>query len=70
MTKRRSDNGQFIDVGKYRAVVGISVGDENCAAGKNFDFPKSVKASTIKNLLKTGRIAEVDGNGDLINGED
>tara|TARA_Y100001963_G_C6759832_1_gene438883 strand:- start:1299 stop:1511 length:213 start_codon:yes stop_codon:yes gene_type:complete len=70
MTKRRSDNGQFIDVGKYRAVVGISVGDENFEAGKNFDFPKSVKASTIKNLLKTGRIAEVDGNGDLINGED
>lgn len=70
MTKRRSDNGQFIDVGKYRAIVGISVGEEDFEEGKNFDFPKGVKASTIKSLLKSGRIAEVDENGDLINGED
>lgn len=63
MTKRRSDNGQFIDVGKYRAVVGISVGDTNYEAGKNYDF-KDIKAATIKNLLKSGRIAEVDENGD------
>tara|TARA_R110000824_G_scaffold55425_4_gene152693 strand:- start:2590 stop:2799 length:210 start_codon:yes stop_codon:yes gene_type:complete len=65
MTKRRSDNGQFIDVGKYRAIVGISVGDDNFEAGKNFDFPKNVKASTIKDLLARGRIAEVDEDGDI-----
>jgi len=69
MTRRRSDNGQFVDVGKYRAIVGISVGDENFEAGKNFDFPASVKESTIKDLLKRGRIAEVDEDGD-IDGED
>ncbi len=68
MTKRRSDNGQFVDVGKYRAIVGISVDDENFEAGKNFDFPASVKESTIKDLLKRGRIAEVDEDGDLIDG--
>ena len=66
--RRRSDNGQFVDVGKYRAIVGISVGDENFEAGKNFDFPENVKASTIKDLLKRGRIAEVDENGELTNG--
>lgn len=66
--KRRSDNGQFIDVGKYRAIVGISVDDENFEAGKNFDFPASVNVSTIKDLLKRGRIAEVDEDGDLIDG--
>jgi len=65
MTRRRSDNGQFVDVGKYRAIVGISVDDENFEAGKNFDFPASVKESTIKDLLKRGRIAEVDEDGDL-----
>ena len=65
MTKRRSDNGQFVDVGKYRAIVGISVDAENFEAGKNFDFPASVKESTIKDLLKRGRIAEVDEDGDL-----
>jgi hypothetical protein len=65
MTKRRSDNGQFVDVGKYRAIVGISVDDENFEAGKNFDFPASVKESTIKDLLKRGRIAEVDEDGDI-----
>ena len=64
MTKRRSDNGQFIDVGKYRAVVGISVGDTDYEAGKNYDF-KDIKAVTIKQLIKDGLIAEVDGNGDL-----
>ena len=69
MTRRRSDNGQFVDVGKYRAIVGISVGDENFEAGKNFDFPASVKESAIKDLLKRGRIAEVDEDGD-IDGED
>jgi len=65
MTRRRSDNGQFVDVGKYRAIVGISVDDENFEAGKNFDFPASVKESTIKDLLKRGRIAEVDEDGDI-----
>jgi hypothetical protein len=65
MTKRRSDNGQFVDVGKYRAIVGISVDDENFEVGKNFDFPASVKESTIKDLLKRGRIAEVDEDGDI-----
>jgi len=69
MTRRRSDNGQFVDVGKYRAIVGISVGDDNFEAGKNFDFPASVKESAIKDLLKRGRIAEVDEDGD-IDGED
>jgi len=64
MTKRRTDNGQFIDVGKYRAVVGISVGDTDYEAGKNYDF-KDIKAVTIKQLIKDGLIAEVDGNGDL-----
>jgi hypothetical protein len=42
MTRRRSDNGQFVDVGKYRAIVGISVGDENFEAGKN--FPEKCKS--------------------------
>ena len=69
MTRRRSDNGQFVDVGKYRAIVGISIDDENFEAGKNFDFPASVKESAIKDLLKRGRIAEVDEDGD-IDGED
>jgi len=69
MTRRRSDNGQFVDVGKYRAIVGISVGDDNFEEGKNFDFPASVKESAIKDLLKRGRIAEVDEDGD-IDGED
>ena len=64
MTKRRSDNGQFIDVGKYRAVVGISVGDTDYEAGKNYDF-KDIKTATIKQLIKDGLIAEVDENGDL-----
>tara|TARA_R110002020_G_scaffold147438_1_gene322786 strand:+ start:205 stop:411 length:207 start_codon:yes stop_codon:yes gene_type:complete len=64
MTKRRSDNGQFIDVGKYRAIVGISVGDTDYEAGKNYDF-KDIKATTIKQLIKDGLIAEVDENGDL-----
>jgi len=69
MTKRRDDNGQFIDVGKYRAVVGISYKDKYFEAGKNFDFPSGVKAATIKQLIQDGSIAEVDENGDL-NGED
>jgi len=64
MTKRRTDNGQFVDVGKYRAIVGISVGDTNYEAGKNYDF-KDIKAVTIKQLIKDGLIAEVDENGDL-----
>ena len=64
MTKRRSDNGQFIDVGKYRAIVGISVGDTDYEAGKNYDF-KDIKATKIKQLIKDGLIAEVDENGDL-----
>ena len=64
MTKRRSDNGQFIDVGKYRAIVGISVGDTDYEAGKNYDF-NDIKATTIKQLIKDGLIAEVDENGDL-----
>ena len=68
MTKRRSDNGQFVDVGKYRARVGISHGDEYFEAGKNFDFPKTAKAATIKQLLKDGLIQEVDKNGDLVDG--
>ena len=48
MTKRRSDNGQFIDVGKYRAVVGISVGDTDYEAGKNefnFTLPSTSRTS-------------------------
>jgi len=64
MTKRRTDNGQFVDVGKYRAIVGISVGDTNYEAGKNYDF-EDIKAVTIKQLIKDGLIAEVDENGDL-----
>ena len=47
MTKRRSDNGQFIDVGKYRAIVGISYKDEYFEAGKNFDFPSGVKPQRL-----------------------
>jgi|TARA_R110000744_G_scaffold72590_1_gene145629 hypothetical protein len=64
MTKRRTDNGQFIDVGKYRAMVGISVGNTDYEAGKNYDF-KDIKAVTIKQLIKDGSIMEVDENGDL-----
>jgi|TARA_R110000744_G_scaffold73660_1_gene147414 hypothetical protein len=67
MTKRRTDNGQFVDAGKYRALVGISVGDTDYEADKNWDF-KDVPAKTIKQLIKDGLIAEVDENGDLIDG--
>jgi hypothetical protein len=67
--KRRKDNGQFIDTGKYRAVVGISVGDTDYEAGKNWDF-EDVPAKTIKQLLKDGLIAEVDENGDVKDGKD
>ena len=66
--KRRTDNGQFVDAGKYRALVGISVGETDYAAGKNWDF-KDVPAKTLKQLIKDGLIAEVDENGDLTNGE-
>ena len=67
--KRRKDNGQFIDTGKYRAVVGISVGGTDYEAGKNWDF-EDVPAKTIKQLLKDGLIAEVDENGDVKDGKD
>ena len=66
--KRRTDNGQFVDAGKYRALVGISVGETDYEAGKNWDF-KDVPAKTIKQLIKDGLITEVDENGDLTNGE-
>jgi len=67
MTKRkRKEDGTFLDVGKYRAIVGISYKDEEYEAGKNFDFPEGVKASTIKQLIKDGKIAEVDDQGEVI----
>jgi len=66
-TRRRSDNGQFIDTGKYRAMVRISVRDTDYEAGKNWDF-EDISAKTIKQLLKDGLIAEVDENGDLKDG--
>ena len=67
-TRRRSDNGQFIDVGKYRAFVNLSYKEFEFEKDKNFDPPDS--KMNIKALLKEGLIAEVDENGDLKDGED
>ena len=66
--KKRKDDGTFLDVGKYRAIVGITYVDEYYEPGKNFDFPSGVKALTIKQLIKSGKIAEVDDQGEIING--
>tara|TARA_X000000368_G_scaffold197684_1_gene156056 strand:- start:378 stop:602 length:225 start_codon:yes stop_codon:yes gene_type:complete len=62
-TRRRTDNGQFVDVGKYRALVNLSYKEHEFEKDKNFDPPDS--KMNIKGLLKEGLIEEVDENGDI-----